>query len=41
MRGNDLRAIQTRTVSYGGKKKLVDRLDCGSNLLAYLNRQLG
>ena len=39
MRGNDLRTIQTRTVSYGGKKKLVDRIDCGSNLLAYLNKQ--
>ena len=39
MRGNDLRAIQTRTVSYGGKRKLIDRIDCGSSLLAYLNRQ--
>ena len=39
MRGNDLRAIQTRTVSYGGKRRLVDRIDCGSSLLAYLNRQ--
>ena len=39
MRGNDLRAIQTRTVSYGGKRKLIDRVDCGSSLLAYLNRQ--
>ena len=39
MRGNDLRAIQTRTVSYGGKRKLTDRIDCGSRLLAYLNRQ--
>jgi hypothetical protein len=39
MRGNDLRVIQTRTVSYGGKKKLVDRIDCGSSLRAYLNRQ--
>ncbi len=39
MKGNDLRAIQTRTVSYGGKRKLVDRIDCGSSLLAYLNRQ--
>ena len=39
MRGNDLRTLQTRTVSYGGKKKLVDRIDCGSSLLAYLNRQ--
>ena len=39
MRGNDLRTIQTRTVSYGGKSKLVDRIDCGSSLLAYLNRQ--
>jgi hypothetical protein len=39
MRGNDLRAIQTRTVSYGGKRKLIDRIDCGSSLLNYLNRQ--
>ena len=39
MRGNDLRAIQTRTVKYGGKSKLVDRVDCGFSLLAYLNRQ--
>ena len=39
MKGNDLRTIQTRTVRYNGKSKLVDRLDCGSSLLAYLNRQ--
>ena len=39
MKGNDLRTLQTRTVSFGGKKRLVDRIDCGSNLLAYLNRQ--
>ena len=39
MKGNDFRAIQTRTVSYGGKRKLVDRIDCGSSLLDYLNRQ--
>ncbi len=39
MRGNDLRAIQTRTVSYSGKKKLIDRIDCGSSLRQYLNRQ--
>ena len=39
MKGNELRAIQTRTVKYGGKSKLVDRIDCGSSLLAYLNRQ--
>ncbi len=39
MRGNDLRALQTRTVSYGGKKKLVDRIDCGANLHDYLTRQ--
>ena len=39
MKGNDLRALQTRTVSYGGKKKLLDRIDCGSSLLNYLNRQ--
>lgn len=39
MKGNDLRALQTRTVSYGGKKKLIDRLGCGASLLTYLNRQ--
>ncbi len=39
MRGSDLRALQTARVSYGGKKKLVDRIDCGSSLLNYLNRQ--
>lgn len=39
MKGNDLRTLQTRTVSYGGKKKLIDRIDCGSSLLNYLNRQ--
>lgn len=39
MKGNDLRTLQTRTVSYGGKRKLIDRIDCGSSLLAYLNRQ--
>ena len=38
MKGNDLRTLQTRTVSYKGKKRLIDRLDCGSSLLAYLNR---
>ena len=38
MKGNDLRTLQTRTVSYGGKRKLVDRIDCGSSLLNYLNR---
>ena len=39
MKGNDLRALQTRTVSYGGKKRLIDRIDCGSSLLNYLNKQ--
>ena len=39
MKGNDLRTLQTRTVSYGGKRKLIDRIDCGSRLLDYLNRQ--
>ena len=28
-----------RTISYRGKKKLVDRIDCGSRLLDYLNKQ--
>ena len=39
MKGNDLRTLQTRAVSYGGKKKLIDRIDCGSSLLNYLNKQ--
>lgn len=39
MKGNDLSALRTKRVSYGGKKKLVDRIDCGSSLLAYLNRK--
>ncbi len=39
MKGNDLRTLQTKRVSYGGKKKLIDRIDCGSSLLSYLNRQ--
>lgn len=39
MKGNDLRALQTRTVFYGGKRKLIDRIDCGASLLTYLNRQ--
>ena len=41
MKGNDLRLLNTRKVSYGGrpKSKLIDRIDCGSSLLAYLNRQ--
>ena len=39
MKGNDLRTLQTRTVSYGGKRKLIDRLDCGASLLNYLNKQ--
>ena len=38
MKGNDLRTLQTRTVSYGGKKRLIDRIDCDSSLLTYLNR---
>ena len=40
MKGNDLRILQTRKVAYSGKekKKLVDRIDCGSSLLAYLNK---
>ena len=38
VRSSALRTLQTRTVSYGGKRKLVDRIDCGSSLLNYLNR---
>ena len=39
MKGNDLRTLQTRRVSYGGKKKLIDQIDCGSSLFSYLSRQ--
>ncbi len=39
MKGNDLSALRTKKVSYGGKKRLLDRIDCGSSLLDYLNRQ--
>ena len=39
VKGNDRRVLQTRRVSYGGKKKLVERVDCGASLLNYLNRQ--
>ena len=40
MKGNDLRLLNTRKVSYGGrpKSKLIDRIACGSSLLTHLNR---
>ena len=39
IKGNDRRVLQTRRVSYGGKKKLIDQIDCGSSLFSYLSRQ--
>ncbi len=32
MKGNDLRALSTKTVSFGGKKKRVVRINCGASL---------
>ena len=40
MKGNDLRTLQTRRVSYGGKKKYVDRIDCGTSLYDFLVKQM-
>ena len=31
-RGHGLKLLRTKPVSFGGKKKLVDRVDCGSSL---------
>ena len=42
MSANDVRLLNTRKVAFGSgkpKSKTVDRLDCGSSLLAYLNKQ--
>ena len=38
LRGHGLHLLQTRTVSFGGEKRLVDRVHCGSSLLSYLSR---
>ena len=35
-RGHGLNLLRSRKVSFRGKKKLVDRVDCGSSLLRYL-----
>ena len=36
LRGHGLRLLGSRKVSFGGKKKLVERVDCGSSLLRCL-----
>ena len=35
----ELDALRKNMVSYRGKKERIDRIDCGSRLLDYLNRQ--
>ena len=37
-RGPGLKLLRSKKVSFGGKKKLVDRVDCGSILLKHLSR---
>ena len=39
MSGRERNLIRNKTVSYRGKNVRVDRIDCGSSLLNYLNRQ--
>ena len=39
IKSNEYHILQTKKVSYSGKPKTVDRLDCGSSLLTYLNKQ--
>ena len=38
MTGKGKQLLRAKTVSYGGKKKLVDRVDCGFSLRNYLCR---
>ena len=37
LRGHGLDLLRSRRVSFRGKKKLVERVHCGSNLLRYLS----
>ena len=39
MSGRERNLIRSKTVSYRGKSVRVDRIDCGSSLLDYLNGQ--
>lgn len=39
MSGRERNLLRRKKVSFRGGKALVDRIDCGSSLLAYLNRQ--
>ena len=38
LRGHGLDLLRTRRVSFRGKKKSVDQVECGSSLLRYLSR---
>ena len=37
MSGKSKQLLRAKTVSFGGKKRLVDRVDCGFSLLSYLS----
>ena len=37
-KGHGLNLLRSRRVSFRGKKQLVDRINCGSNLLGYLSQ---
>ena len=37
LRGQGLNLLRSKKVSFGGKKKLVDRVECGASLLRYLS----
>ena len=37
MSGKGTQLLRTKTVSFGGKRRLVDRVDCGFSLLSYLS----
>ena len=39
MSGRERNLLRGKKVSFRGGKALVDRIDCGASLLAYLNRQ--
>ena len=38
MSGKGKQLLRAKPVSFGGKKRLVDRVDCGFSLLSYLSR---
>lgn len=38
LKGHALKLLQQKQVTFDGKKRLVDRVDCGSSLMRYLSR---